>query len=212
MTTAMALRQHQEADPVVGKFFQAMHTFADRTVTRFFSDAEQMRTVFPVLAFEELRHDRRGVYRPKDGYTLEHSITLNPYALADGEEAAEVLAHELVHLWEHVTGNVGADNYHGAPFHDRMARMGILTEGRHGKHVGRQSVDGEPVWENWLVENEDLNLARFKLDGYERKARRRLLKWACPDCGFSFRTRQADVAVVCMMDDCAVPVERVLDE
>lgn len=208
MTTAQQLRAHQEADPEVGPFFAALHTFADRTIDKFFSDAPEMEGVQPVLSFEELRNDRRGSYRRKDGHRLEHSICLNPYALSDGEEAAEVLAHELVHLWEEVTGNATGSNYHGSTFHDRMLVMGIETEGRHGRTVSHPPIDGEPVWQNWLVENEDLRLGEFILDGYRKEQRRRLLKWACPACGFSFRTRRNDVNVLCMMEDCAEPMER----
>jgi hypothetical protein len=209
--TAITLRRHQEADERVGHLFKALHTFADRTIVRFFSDCREMQTVMPVLSFDELRNDRRGVYRAKDGYTLAHSITLNPYALRDGEEAAEVLAHELVHVWENVTGNQQSENYHGAQFHERMMRYGIETAGRHGRTVRHVTVDGEPVWANWLAENEDLQLGKFILDGYAKEARRRMLKWGCPACGFSFRTRRNDVNAICMMQDCAEPFER-MDE
>jgi len=206
--TALTLRRHQEADPAVGHLFKALHQFADRTIVRFFDDAPEMQNVLPVLSFEELRQDRRGVYRAMDGYTLAHSITLNPYALRDGEEAAEVLAHELVHLWEEVTGNRPSENYHGGQFHHRMFLMGIMTSGRHGRTESHCTVDGEPVWANWLAENADLRLGDFILDGFEKEKRRKLLKWGCPACGFSFRTRRTDVNVLCMMEDCAEPFER----
>jgi uncharacterized Zn finger protein (UPF0148 family) len=52
-----------------------------------------------------------------------------------------------------------------------------------------------------MVMNEDLGLERFTFGG-TKEAGRKMLKWGCPSCGFSFRTRRTDVKVVCDMDDC----------
>lgn len=197
------LRAHQEKDEQFGAFFKALHTFVDRTLERFFEDTPGMP--HPVVALEKVRASCRGEYLPKDGRTLEHCITVDPFKCKNGEEAAEVLAHELVHAWQFAVGRLPERNYHNSEFHNRMGLMGILSSGKAGHHNGYLEGD---VWRDWLGENGDLYLASFILPG-EDEDKRRLLKWGCPDCGFSFRTRRDDVSVLCMMEECAIPMELV---
>lgn len=195
--TTMQLRAHQEADPTFGLLFQALHTFADRTIEEFFSDTPGMP--HPTISLEEDRLTRKGHYRPKDGYALVHNINLNPLAHKNGEEAAETLAHELVHLWQDTIGRPMKRNFHNAEFHGRMAQYGITTDGKNGRHV-----QWEIQWPNWLVENADLRLGDFQLPG-PPEDRRSLLKFECPDCGATFRCRKA-VNAMCL--DCSVPFEQ----
>lgn len=192
----MRLRAHQETDETFGAFFKALHTFADRTLDEFFSDTPDIP--HPVISLEEDRLSRAGHYRPKDGYALVHNINLNPLAHTDGEQAAETLAHELVHLWQAHIGRPMKRNFHNAEFHARMAQYGITTLGKNGAHDERSIV-----WANWLVENEDLRLADFKLPG-PPEDRRKLLKFICPDCEATFRTRRK-INALCL--DCSVPFE-----
>lgn len=189
----MRLRQHQEQDPILGALFAALHTFADRTIERFYEDTPDLP--YPVVAMEKDRRTRLGYYTQRDGYTLVHRINLNPYALRTGEEAAETLAHEIVHLWQEHIGKPCQRNYHGAEFHRRMATYGIETKGKKGAHVGY--VEGDPTWPNWMVENEDLQLDKFVLPGADAKPTRKLLKLQCPDCGMSVRNRQP-VRLMCL--------------
>jgi hypothetical protein len=199
-TTSLVLRQHQEADPELGLFFKALHTFADRTAAQFFSDTPDLP--HPVVALEPDRKDRRGYYTAKDGYTLVHRINLNPVVLRDGREAAETLAHEMVHLWQAHVGRPMERNYHGAEFHARMRLYGIESSGKRGDHVGY--IDH--VWTNWLVANDDLQLHKFVLPGTGAEPKRKLIKHMCPDCGNNFRNRN-ELNVMCL--DCTVPYELV---
>lgn len=152
------LRTHQEADPDFGLFFQAMHAFIDRTLEEFFWGAGLPH---PVFSMEKDDSGRSGFYVAKDGFLLPHRISVNPWAVRNGEHTAEVVAHELVHLWEYWAGNPTDNNRHNETFHARMGEYGILTTGPDGKHTGY--TNGR--WQAWLEENEDLNLASFILPG-----------------------------------------------
>lgn len=166
MTTPYrAIRDHQEADPQLGPLYVALYAFAHRTSEHFFG-----APLRPLLSFEDLRRNRRGRYMRVDSYGFAHAITLNPFALKTGEDAAETLAHELVHMWLEVRDGTVFDGAvtivtHGPAFHEHMHAMGLMTEGPHGECKSHGMVDGEPVWANWLVENEDLGLGRFILGG-----------------------------------------------
>jgi hypothetical protein len=195
----LALRRHQEQDEVLGPFFKALHTFADRTIDEFFSDTPDLP--YPVVAMEKDRVGRLGYYTERDGYALIHRINLNPYALSNGEQAAETLAHELVHLWQAHVGRPIKRDYHSAEFHQRMAEYGIETSGKKGRHIRYIDI----TWHNWMEENSDLELWRYSLPGKEsRQTKRKLLKHQCPDCGASFRNRN-ELAVLCLT--CSIPFE-----
>lgn len=193
-----ALRDHQERDESLGVLFRSLHLFADRTKERFFEDSPDMPD--PVIAMEPDRASRRGYYTTIDGYALAHRINLNPLVLRGGEEAAEVLAHEMVHLWQAHVGRPIERNYHGHEFHVRMRQYGIETDGKSGEHVRYF----DPTWPNWLVENEDLMLGKFILPGTAKPDPRRMIKHQCPDCGSSFRCRRK-LEVLCL--DCSVPFD-----
>lgn len=194
------LRQHQEQDESLGAFFKALHTFADRTRMRFFQDTPDLP--YPVVALEPDRKDRKGYYTLKDGYTLIHRINLNPVVLRNGAEAAETLAHEMVHMWQAHVGRPMERNYHGAEFHARMRVFGIETKGKRGDHLGYF----DETWENWLDANADLSLEKFLLPGTGAEPKRRLLKHMCPVCGNNFRNRN-ELSVLCMDD--MIPYELV---
>lgn len=197
------LRQHQETDDKLGLFFAALHTFADRTKETFFKDAPDLPC--PVVSMEKDRRNRHGYYSEKDGYTLVHRINLNPFSLRTGAEAAETLAHEMVHLWQAHIGRPCRRNYHGAEFHSRMAQYGIVTQGKRGHHKGYSDA----TWSNWMKSNADLKLEAFVLPGMDAKPGRQMIKWQCPECSFSFRSRRMDVYVLCLNEDCQVPMEPV---
>lgn len=191
------IRRQQEADPVFGRFFEVLYEFAARTKSEFFFDAPEMP--MPIITTEK-DGSRRGSYRNKDGALLPHCINLNVYVLRDGEDAAETLAHEMVHLFQDHVGRPSERNYHSEEFHARMAEYGIRTEGVTGRHVGYTSGR----WQAWLVENEDLRLEQYKLPGMDRRASRKVQKWACPTCGVSVRSRRR-LNLLCI--DCDVKLE-----
>lgn len=202
MTADQALRAHQEEDPELGGFFKALHTFIDRTIVKFFMDSPNLP--HPVVSLDKIKGNQRGEYRQKDGYALTHVITIDPFKVATGADAAEVVAHELVHVWQAYIGKPVERNYHSAEFHDRMMLYGILTDGRDGRHMNYLG----DIWQEWMDWNSDLQLDKFVLPGTDEDTRR-LHKWACPSCDFSFRSRREDVRVVCMTNDCAVDMELV---
>lgn len=193
-----ALRAHQEEDPILGGLFCALHTFVDRTIDEFYSDTPELP--YPVVALEADRRSRRGYYTERDGYALIHRINLNPFCLSNGAEAAETLAHELVHLWQAHIGEPMVRNYHGARFHQRMAEYGLETTGKLGQIVGYTDA----TWPNWMTTNEDLHLESYILPGKTERPKRILFKHVCPDCGASFRNRN-ELAVLCLT--CSVPFE-----
>lgn len=183
------LRKHQEGDPEYGPLFSALHTFADRTIEEFYYDAPAMP--YPVVAMQGDRRSRLGYYTERDGHMLYHRINLNPLALRTGEEAAETLVHEMVHLWQVHVGRPIKRNYHNAEFHARMALYGITTDGKLGKHTGYTAR-----WPAWMEENADLELPRYVLPGVNQKPTRKLLKHMCA-CGNTFRCRKP-LAVKCL--------------
>lgn len=203
---ADVIRGNQEEDAEFGAFFEALHKFADRTIDRFFADTPDIP--HPVIALEKVRASCRGVYHPKDGLMLAHRITIDPFQCKTGLDVAEVLAHELVHLWQDHVKKLPERNYHNSEFHARLGLLGIISEGKRGKHRGYyEGEDGSlvGVWHHWLQENADLHLDQFVLPGAD--GTRQLHKFQCPLCGFSFRTRREEVNVVCMMEECDVPME-----
>jgi SprT-like family len=194
----MRLREHQEMDNVLGPLFSALHTFADRTIDEFYSDTPDLP--HPVVCMEKDRINRAGYYTTKDGYTLVHRINLNPFVLRTGVEAAETLAHEIVHLWQAHVGRPTKRNYHAIEFHEMMFNLyGIKTSGKAGKHYGH-----DERWDEWMERNSDLELEEFILPGTDAKKPRAMIKHQCPDCGASFRCRRV-LSVLCL--DCSVPFE-----
>ena len=153
----LALRQHQEGDAELGHFFAALHKFIDRTKPKFFDGK------LPPLAMrlEKIRGNRVGEYTPSDGYRLPHSVTVDPTKVDDGEEAAEVLAHEMAHAFEDVLGILTPNSHkrHSNEFLDAMAEMGIDTVPGTGRHIGYT----DRTWVDWLKENADLNLDKAML-------------------------------------------------
>lgn len=193
---ASLLRQHQEDHPKLGELFTALHTFADRTAKRYFDDVDMPQFV---ISFDKDRRNKLGHYRMVDGYYQPHAINLNVHAMRNAAEAAETLAHEMVHLWQVVDGHPCVKNYHGDDFHAKAHSMGLDTRGPLGQHHGRKAE-----WLNWMEENADLELERYKLPGVDAKARRQLnlfhcgceggnpvrsRKWldiTCNDCGHDY--------------------------
>ena len=195
----LALRTSQEAHPTLGLLFRSLYTFAERTIDRFFDDCP---IPVPTLAMEKDRTGRRGFYTEMDGYGSAHRINLNPFELRSGVEAAEVLAHELVHEWQAIIGEPCQRNYHGVKFHERMLRYGIVTEGNRGRTVAFS--DG--TWQRWLLENDDLNLDKFILPGADKpREKRKMMKFGC-GCGYTFRNRKVP-NVQCL--DCGETFRRV---
>lgn len=192
------LRSHQEQDEILGGLFTALHTFADRTIDEFYDDTPDLP--HPVVAMEKDRLSRLGYYTARDGYTLIHRINLNPYALSTGDEAAETLAHEMVHMWQAHVGRPCERNYHGTEFHRRMSMYGIATQGKRGHHTGYL----DDTWQNWMARNADLELDKYVLPGSEKPKTRHMLKHQCPICEVSFRSRRS-LNALCM--DCEVPFE-----
>lgn len=192
-TMAQVMRNHQEADPVFGPLFSALHTFVDRTIEEFYYDTPELP--HPVIAMEKDRSGRVGYYTVKDGYTLIHRINVDPWKLRNGEEAAEVVAHELIHLWQQYVGRPIKRNYHSAEFHSRMALYGIQTAGKAGKHTGYTTGR----WQAWMEENEDLQLGMFQLPGMDKQQPNRpgLMKHLCVGCRASFRSRK-ELKVKCI--------------
>jgi hypothetical protein len=168
---AKQLREHQESHPYLGDLYQALHTFADRLIERFFMDVRMPQVV---ISLEKDRRNKLGSYRPSDGYTLTHTINLNISTMKTGSEAASTLAHELVHAWQVVDGHPCKKNHHGADFHQKMAELGIITSGPLGMHK-EETAD----WLNWMLENEDLEFERYVLPGASQKPRRQLNLFRC---------------------------------
>jgi len=200
---ALLLRQHQEDHPEVGSFFKAIHMFIDRTVVEFFGkDVGSMP--FPVVSFEPIPGERRGEYRPADGYFLPHKITVDPFKMDTGLDAAEILAHELVHLWMQWLGYPMVDNVHTDAFHEKMADYGIMSKGDTGDHVG---LIGE-VWVDWLEHNEDLQLASYAMGDVPNPNPMHVYR--CPRCHLSVLTHSKSAKMTCEnTDDCFDEMEKV---
>lgn len=165
MDIATELRHHQEQDPIMGSFFKALHEWTLRTIIQFFRE-DMPEMGYPCFRFAKLDGERRGEYTPKDGACLPDVISMDPEVIRDGLEAAEVIAHELVHLWQNHLGYTLENNLHDESFHNKMADYGIVTEGDAGNARG---TIGD-VWEDWLKDNEDLKLRYYGLGPLEDKA------------------------------------------
>lgn len=191
------LRQHQEAAEGIGLFYGRLYKLAERIIEEFYTDVPGMPT--PLISLDTDGGRRRGYYVPVDGSQLLNRISLNLDVLRDGAEAAETLAHEMVHLFENHIGQPCENEYHGEAFHARMSVYGIQTIGSRGRHVGY--VDDR--WQRFMETNADLELEKFILPGADRTPPRRQLKHECPGCGSSFRSRREDPFTSCL--DCDVP-------
>lgn len=179
------IRAEQEADPILGAFFKALYAFAERTIEMLWPDDA---IPLPLITLDSVGR-KDGYFVERDGLNLPR-VNLNPTALRTGTDAAEVLVHELVHLKLAVSGNPTQRNYHSSEFHAELERVGILSKGRNGRHVGY--VDDPDVgqhWFLWLEENNDLMLDQFMLPGMNAKKKRIMYKHTCPKCGANFRHR-----------------------
>ena len=189
------LREHQQQDPTLGTFYSALYTFADRTVAHFF-DGDLPD---PVLSFE--RCNNVAEYHHGGGKLgLPDVIVINVWKLRTGAEAAESLAHELVHLWQQHHGVPHVPPYHNVMFIDQMEEMGIVAN-RSGIHQG---FAGD-TWSKWMLENEDLQLDQFMLPGMDAKPKRKLKVFQC-SCGVRIRHRKT-INVQCL--DCNQPFKQV---
>lgn len=187
MSAELELRYRQVQDETYGPLFDALYAFADRTLTRFFDDVPDIPAV--VLTMERDRYGRAGFFTPMNGALLRNVINLNPFGLRDGKEAAETIAHELVHHWQTY---VGASTDHDEEFHQTMMTLyGISTHGSEGRHGGH-----DERWDEWMEENADLGLERFLLPGMNARAPRRMKKHVCPECLASFHSR-TEMYVLC---------------
>jgi len=85
--------------------------------------------------------------------------------MRNGNDAAEALVHELVHLylWFGSGATIPSDS-HGYDFMYAMRRMGITVQESDGFHIDYCDSN---MWWNWLHTNEDLELAQFKLPGWK---------------------------------------------
>jgi hypothetical protein len=152
---AKAIRTHQYHLPETGTWWRTIHKFLERTLDEFWYST----TPYPVLSMEET--DGLSHYDSMNGMGLRHVIVLNHQRIRDGEHAAELLAHELVHLHQDIIGVPTVFNIHTEEFHSLMfTTYGIATHGANGVHTGYTGR-----WEEWLEENLDLGLGKFKFGG-----------------------------------------------
>lgn len=159
---AVVLRHWQNTDESFGVLFTSFNAFVDRTMEEFFMDTPDLP--IPILKFEQSadQPNIRGYYQKIDGSGIHHRLGLNPMRIRNGEEAAEVIAHELVHLWQQYVGRPCEENRHTEEFHEQMMeRYNIITEGPHGTLKGFHT----PLWDAWMIENEDLRLPEFIFPG-----------------------------------------------
>lgn len=182
------IRERQVEHEKFGELFRRMYVLIERTTEEYFYDVEMPMVV---LSFERDRMDKLGWYMPEDGMGIEHRMNLNVYALRDGTHAAEVIAHEMLHVWEYAVGrHVGGD--HSDEFNERMFSLfGIRTEGPTGKHMAH-----DERWDEWLAQNSDLGLEKILLPGHNRKPGRQMLRHHCPTCDVSFHARRR-MNVIC---------------
>lgn len=193
------LRENQKREGPLGALFEALYSFAERIYDEYFYDAPEMPLPFITLEREE-RH-KLGSYVPANTYGITNVINLNPFEHATGADLAVTLAHEIVHLWEAHVGAPTLDNLHTAQFHERMWTLyGIRTDGDDGV-----AYNVDERWEEWMRENEDLQLGSFLLPGYgEKKPPRRMKKHTCPSCGTRVHARRA-LFLIC--GDCQKTME-----
>lgn len=186
------IRLGQCEAPPFADLFRRLYKFVRLSTVEFFADTPGMP--IPVLTLEALPGNKRlAMYVPQDTTTLKHVIKLDPYKAHTAHDLCEPLVHEMVHMWEAHCGYPQAENYHHDRFHERMVEMGIATKGRHGRHVG---YEGE-VWEDWMIECGHLRLMDFVLPGTDAQPRKRLVKYTCTTCGFSFHVRRRGMVVMC---------------
>lgn len=189
-----ALRRYQSSLPVAGQFFADAYAFLDWLADTYFEEA-----VLPVaIRIGKLRHRRMAEYSPADGSMLP-TITLDPTKSTSGVVALEWLAHELVHHYEWTTGRSGSEyleeNFHSDEFRNLMMNLGLSVEPGTGAHRGYVG----DVWQDVVLQfhlDTGIDMSAHKLPG-PQEPDRKLHKWQCRQCEFSFRTRREDVAVYC---------------
>lgn len=191
-SVSIELRRHQLQDPVLGQLFTALYTFLRRLNDKYYDG----KLPYPILSFSK-DGSRRGHFVERDGLGLENRINLNPYVLQTGREAAEAAAHEQVHLWQAHVGRPCVGNYHGEEFHAQIAKLGILTDNRGGYHKGYVTDE----WFKIMEANADLELDQFVLPGMDAEPKRIMLRYECPSCHKSFRSRSKELKAKCVECD-----------
>jgi hypothetical protein len=183
--------QCQETDPI-GEFFSDCYTFCDWLVTNVFYEAWLPPVV---LRLDKLRHGRMAEYQPVDGMMLHGTIIIDPTKSSKGVHVAEWLAHEMIHHYEWVTGRATVEeldeNHHTDGFQNMAMELGLSIEPGTGLHRGYVG----DVWEAFL-EDCPVDFSKHELPG-PQEPRRRLHKWQCSTCEFSFRSRRSNVFVFC---------------
>lgn len=148
------ITKYQRNQPA-GLFIDRMQTYYNRLWRKFFLHE-------PPSILLSVDHDgtNRGWFSSSDGLLLPMRININVHVLENGIDAAEVLAHETVHVWEYINDEWNPANHHGKEFHAKMNEIGLITTGRSGRTNFRSSK-----WFDWLKEVEDLELGSMILPG-----------------------------------------------
>lgn len=159
-TTVRAFQCASDGDDQYGFLWQTFYTVVDRLLEEFWS--EWATIPYPILSMDFDREEMLGWFEPYDCIGLPCRLNINPQKLKNGLEAAEVIAHELLHVWEWYLAEMGTENnVHTEFFKDQMWEIyGINVEIPSGRHFGN---DGR--WDEWLSRNTDLHLDKILFPG-----------------------------------------------
>lgn len=102
-----------------------------------------------------------------------HEIALNPsyFAIVPLVESLQTLAHEMVHLWQHVHGTPGRGRYHNEEFAAQMEAIGLMpssTGKPGGRRTGDHMADFPITGGRFLQACEQLLTEEFTLSWYDR--------------------------------------------
>jgi predicted SprT family Zn-dependent metalloprotease len=132
----------------------------------------------------------RFAFRRSRGSTRRGELTLNPYAFVgkSDEWIASVVAHEMVHIWQHTHGTPTTGRYHNRQWADKMKSLGLQPTstgapgGREtGEYMDQYVTDGLFIdaFEAIAKTGWKLNQSAPTRRGGKTQGK---LKYTCPEC------------------------------
>lgn len=159
----------------------------------------------PALAFERLRANRLGHFRPgRNGFGLrdEIAVSIDQLGWRNRWQALGTLLHELLHSWQQEHGIPGKRNYHNQEFRKKAEELGLQVDARGVTTYVQGDTPFFLLLRRHGVEIPDVPERAL---GRRHRGSSKLKLWQCA-CGVKVRVGRAELRARCL--DCNCDFER----
>lgn len=127
-----------------------------------------------------------------NGGDVTHEISLNPKNLAEmgHKEIVAIIAHEMVHLWQHAYGRPSPNGYHNKEWANKMEFIGLIPSDsgepgskRTGRRISHYIQSGGRFERVFEVMSKEYLLPFLSSEPWYQKQRTDKVKYTCSGCG-----------------------------